>query len=422
MAFLFHRSLRLDDNLGLIKALDDEKSVLPVFCVDPRQADPKKNSYFSGFALGFMYQSLLDLKAQLQSKGSDLLLLKGEPHKVLPRILRKRGITKLYMNEDYTPFARKRVEEIREALGEDIEIVETQDYLMHNFGEILSGSGTAYRVYTSFLNASKRKRVDKPIKIRNTSRLVSATSMRSYQNKSAWNFLKKNSKITPFYEPGGRTEGVRRLLSVIKTQKNYAKCRDYLTYKTTRMSAYIKFGCVSIREAWHGFAKVGGTASQGLHRELIWREFYYHYYIAYPEELEWAKKTKEARLSPKAPDIVKACFKELDTVGYLHNRGRMILAHYILKYQKEYWKEGDRMYARRLVDYDPMVNIGNWRWIEKQPSFKTLKPETQFKRWDRACPTAKNKKDIEKGSYTQFWLNPKKALKQAKLEFKNNNV
>lgn len=393
-AFLFHRSLRLNDNLGLIEALQED-SVIPIFCVDPRQAIPENNPYFSPFCLGFMYEALQDLKKQLEEEKSDLLLLKGEPHKVLPPIFKKKNIKKLFMNKDYTPFALKRTQEIQKAIP-TLEIIEVQDYLLFDFGSILTGSNTAYRVYTSFLNSSKRKKIPSPQKIKNTKNLLSKSALNPLQNKSAWDILKKHSKLSPFYTPGGREEALKRLKSLPQTQTNYSKCRNFLTYKTSRLSAYIKFGCISIREAWEGFGKVPGEAGKGLQRELMWREFYYHYYIAYPEELEWDKKSKEAKLDKDAPDIVKACFKELDTVGYLHNRGRMILGNYILKYQKDYWKEGDKMYARRLVDYDPFVNIGNWRWIEKQPSFRTLKPKTQEK-WDRGCFDKKE-------SYTKFWL------------------
>jgi len=54
-----------------------------------------------------------------------------------------------------------------------------------------------------------------------------------------------------------------------KTQKNYSKCRDYLTYKTTNLSAYIKFGCVSIREVWKAFGNIPGKSGKDLKRQLI---------------------------------------------------------------------------------------------------------------------------------------------------------
>ena len=392
--YLFQRALRLNDNLGLIECLKNSDNVYPVFCVDPRQADPKNNPYFSPFSLGFMYQSLLDLDKQLKEHGSKLYILYGEPHLVLQKLVKKHNIEKIYMNKDYTPFANKRSQE----LSKICELVEIEDYLLFSPGSIVTGSGKAYRVYTPFYKATEKKRVNKPVNISST--LVKKLAKNAFPENKAWNVLEKNSKYSLYYDPGGRTEALKRLKLLDKTQKNYSKCRDYLTYKTTNLSAYIKFGCVSIREVWKAFGNIPGKSGNDLKRQLIWREFYYHMYIYFPELLEWNKNPPEVKLDEKAPDIVKACYNQLNSTGFLHNRGRMILANYLLHNKKKYWKACDKMYARRLVDYDPLVNIGNWLWIKKQPKFKWLKPEVQFRKWDKECPYSE---EVESGSYTEYF-------------------
>ena len=393
--YLFQRALRLDDNLGLIKCLQESDKVFPVFCVDPRQAVPKNNSFFSAFALGFMLQSLKDLDKQLKDIGSNLHIIYGEPHKILPSIIKKYKIDKLYLNEDYTPFAKKRAKE----LNDIIDIEEVEDYLLFSPGEIVTGTGRAYRVFTPFLRATKGKRVLGPIKLSKTfsKRLLKTT----VTNKKPWNILEKNSKFSEYYVPGGREEALKRLKHLNQTQKHYDKCRNYLNYNTTNLSAYIKFGCVSIREVWEAFGKVSGKSGIELKRQLVWREYYSQYYYDFPERLEWNKNPAEAKLDAKAPDIVKACYNQLDKTGFLHNRGRMILANYLLHTQKAYWKSCDKMYAKRLVDYDPLVNAGNWLFINKQPKFKWLKPEVQERKWNKGCPYVKDKTDK---TYINKWL------------------
>ena len=398
--YLFQRSLRIDDNLGLIKCLEKSDKVYPVFCVDPRQAIPNNNPFFSPFALGFMLESLQDLDTQLKKIGSKLYILYGEPHIVLSKLVKKHSIDYIYMNKDYTPFANKRAEQLEKIC----KIEQHKDYLLFPPGSIVTGSGKAYRVYTPFYNATNGKKVDKPIKISNI--LLKKISKNIYPEKKAWDSLKKYSKYSPFYSPGGREEGLKRLDNLNNTQKYYKNCRDYLSYKTTYLSAYIKFGCVSIREVWETFNKVS-TSANDLKRQLIWREFYYHMYIDFPEQLEWDKNPPEVKLDKDAPDIVKACYNQLDKTGYLHNRGRMILAHYLVHYKKQYWKSCDKLYACRLVDYDPLVNIGNWLTINKLPKFKWIKPEVQLKKWDKPCPSIKEDKYTENGSYTYYYNNLK---------------
>ena len=71
------------------------------------------------------------------------------------------------------------------------------------------------------------------------------------------------------------------MLSNIDKYKNYSKDRDSLTYKTTELSAYIKFGCVSVREVAEKFKK-----NNALFRQLIWREFYAQILNDYPYVLK----------------------------------------------------------------------------------------------------------------------------------------
>ena len=388
--FIFHRALRIDDNLGLIECLNKSKNVYPIFCVDPRQATDQ-NSFLSSFSLGFMLKSLEDLNEQFKKNNKKLCFLYGEPHIILKFFISKYKIKNIYINKDYTPFARKRVVELSELCN----IIEVEDYLLFPEGSIKTCSGNAYKVYTPFLRKTEGKKIKKPIYIQTSlfSKFVNIPS-----DKKALNILNKYSKFSKEFI-GGRKEALNKLSLLHITQKNYDKCRDYLSYKTTQLSAYIKFGCVSIREVWEEFGKISNNSSKLLKRQLLWREFYYHYYIDFPENLEWDKKLPEAKLDTKAPDIVKACYNQLNETGYLHNRGRMILAHYLLHYKKIYWKSCDKMYATRLVDYDPFVNIGNWNFIKKQPKFKWLKPEVQYKKWDKSCPSSYD--NIKPGDYTK---------------------
>jgi len=51
--FIFHRDLRIVDNLGLIDLQKKCKSVIPIFIFDPHQLN-KTNHYFSNPACKFL--------------------------------------------------------------------------------------------------------------------------------------------------------------------------------------------------------------------------------------------------------------------------------------------------------------------------------------------------------------------------------
>ena len=58
--FIFRRDLRLQDNTGLLDALQKSTQVILIFVFDPRQVT-SKNKYFGSNSFQFMLESLQDL-------------------------------------------------------------------------------------------------------------------------------------------------------------------------------------------------------------------------------------------------------------------------------------------------------------------------------------------------------------------------
>jgi deoxyribodipyrimidine photo-lyase len=85
--------------------------------------------------------------------------------------------------------------------------------------------------------------------------------------------------------------------------------------------------------------------------------------------------------------VVDACMRQLNTTGYMHNRGRLIVASFLVKTLLINWKEGEKYFATKLVDYDPASNNGNWQWIsssgvDSQPYFRIFNPWSQSENFD----------------------------------------
>ena len=110
--FLLHRDLRLIDNTALNLQLAKYKRVTPVFIFTPQQIKPELNPYFSHRSVQFMVESLRELEQSVAQKKGLLYYFYGDTMKVLDRIRQKTAIKSIYFNSDYTPFAKKRDEEI----------------------------------------------------------------------------------------------------------------------------------------------------------------------------------------------------------------------------------------------------------------------------------------------------------------------
>ncbi|RYG18216.1 MAG: deoxyribodipyrimidine photo-lyase, partial [Chitinophagaceae bacterium] len=84
--FWFRRDLRLEDNAALYHALKSDYPVLPLFIFDKNILDklPEDDARVT-----FIYETIADIKNELQSKGSDLLVKYGKPEKAWLEVLKE---------------------------------------------------------------------------------------------------------------------------------------------------------------------------------------------------------------------------------------------------------------------------------------------------------------------------------------------
>jgi len=394
--FIFRRSLRLDDNIGLINALKLSKKVIPIFIFTPEQV--VKNPYKSSNAVQFMIESLQDLDVQLQKKGGRLLYFFGKPDKIVQEIIEKEPIDAVFINQDYTPYSVKRdagIKKVCEKYAVDCNSYE--DLLLHAVGSVLTTNGKPYQKYTPYYRKCSRKKVASPQKNNHTNYMARRFKVDFAYTDTLSTFYKPNDAVSV---KGGRQEALK-ILKQIKQFEGYDKLRNMLTYQTTLLAAYIKFGCVSIREVYYAIRSIG---SVDLVRQLYWRDFYYNIATSFPYVFMGPMKKKYAKIrwkdNKKLFDawkkgktgfpIVDACMRELNATGFMHNRGRLIVSNFLIKLLFIDWRKGERYFATQLADYDPSVNNGNWQWsascgADSQPYFRIFNPWIQSKKFDPTC-------------------------------------
>jgi deoxyribodipyrimidine photo-lyase len=181
--------------------------------------------------------------------------------------------------------------------------------------------------------------------------------------------------------------------------KHYSKTRDQMWRPTSHLSAYIKYGCVSIREVYKTF-----RSNHEFIRQLYWRDFYANIVYAFPHVLGHPLKknyngirwTNSERLfnawktGTTGIPILDAAQRQLLTEGWCHNRGRMISSSMLTKIFLIDWRKGEQFYAQHLVDYDVANNSGGWQWsssvgADAQPYFRYFNPYLQSKEHDPDC-------------------------------------
>lgn len=408
--FIHRRDLRIYDNIGFITACKNSKMISSIFIFTPEQITIK-NKYKSNNAIQFMGDCLDDLKTEYKKKDINFSLYYGYVEDIISSILNNNKIDAIYVNMDYTPYSIKRDNIISNICSKyDVSFISVEDYLLYPIGYIKNGSGDIYTKFTPYYNKVKKEKEIKMVDKYNFKDIESfninykkKTGIRYTNIKDINKYIKKiigtyNNNI---WRQGGRTNAINELNKTEKNLQNYNKTRNCMIQETTNLSAYIKFGCISIREVyWYIKSKIGRFGND-LIKQLFWREFYYNIAFTHKHVIGNAMKPKydnikwnnNISLFKKWCDgntgipIIDAAMRSMNITGYMHNRGRLIVSNFLVKVLLIDWRWGERYFAKKLYDYDPVVNNGNWQWIagsgaDSQPYFRVFNPYLQSLKTD----------------------------------------
>jgi len=380
--YIFRRDLRINDNKTL--NLLNNNDILPIFIFNKNQIENKLNKYYSANAVQFMFECFNEMPyLNFYYSDNDI--------NILNELNKRYIINSIGFNKDYTPYAIKRDNEIKTwCIKNNINLITSEDYTLHDLGSICKDNKQPYLKFTPFY---KKGLLMKP----NALLTKSFKFIKDTYSLKDISFLKppENKNISV---RGGRKNALI-ILNKLKNNyfKNYDKERDYpYLDKTTKLSAYIKFGCISIREIYYCL-----PLKHGIIRELFWHDFYAN--ITYHFKLEiFNKKYKNIKWDNNKTHyekwkngltgfpLVDAAMRQLNTTGWMHNRCRMIVASFLTKNLFIDWKLGEEYFATKLVDYDPSSNNGGWQWCastgtDSQPYFRIFSPIAQLKTYDKDC-------------------------------------
>lgn len=397
--FIFRRDFRIIDNNGLNLLNEKCKNIYTIFIFTPEQVG-SGNKYKSDNAVQFMIESLQDLASQISKSGGHLYTFYGHNDKVVADCIKAWDINIVCFNLDITPYAIERDKKIIK-LCEHMKtyVMYDHDYYLHQPGIILNGSGEPYQKFTPYYEAAKKKKVDQPAGKRHLSLKKSEAHI---SNKMTLEQAMKKfvgSENPDILVNGGRIEAIKTLKNAVRTQSNYPKTHNDLDKQTTQLSAYIKFGCISIREAYKAL-----HSKTAIIRQLYWRDFYANILYSFPKVLGHALKPKYNKIhwhhnsnwfkkwcdGETGFPIVDAGMRQLNATGYMHNRARLIVASFLIKTLLIDWKKGEEYFASKLTDYDVASNNGNWQWCastgaDSQPFFRIFNPWRQTEEYDPDC-------------------------------------
>ena len=411
--FWHRRDLRISDNTGLAAARQQSQKVVGVFCLDPNILE---RDDVAPVRVTYMIGSLQYLHQQYAEVGSQLLILRAEPRLGIPSLAAALNAKAVFWNWDVEPYSQERDRAVIDALREKgIRVLpENWDQLLHAPQDIRTGSNQPYTVYTPFWRNWNSK--PKAVPVESLQNAEGLTEVEKDAARQAGVIELPTAKELGFnwdrelvIEPGEAAAQDRlnefsdRAVTEYKEQRNFPSING-----TSQLSAALKFGVIGIRTVWAAtIAAMKNSRSDEVEtsirtwqQELAWREFYQHAMYNFPELATGAYRQPfknfpygnneehfQAWCEGKTGyPIVDAAMRQMNEIGWMHNRCRMIVASFLTKDLLINPQLGEKYFYQKLIDGDLSANNGGWQWsassgMDPKP-LRIFNPASQAQKFD----------------------------------------
>lgn len=415
--YLFTNDQRLNDNRALKFAVDNFDFVVPVFLLDTKLLISNSNGVnrLGKHRLRFLFESLSQLKLNLQDIGGDLWCIKtANPSQSIVELKDKWDIHCVCVQANNGSYEKKLLAEFETAKLKVIEI--ENDFIFEKLPFELIDLPYIFtdfrkKVEANAVIASPIAKVNKlvlPSNLTPPDKIKLLVEIEGYTP----------DKRSAFPFSGGENAALQRLndyMYVSHQVKSYKDTRNQLvgTAYSTKFSPWLASGNMSARQI---VAEINAYESEygsnestyWVYFELLWREFFKLTARKYGDKLFKIAGFRGIQKSVSSQSLafknwcsgktgntfVDANMKELLLTGFMSNRGRQNVASFLVHDLGVNWQLGAAWFEMQLIDYDVSSNWCNWQYIAgigNDPRFRKFNVSLQQERYD---PTL---------AYTKLW-------------------
>ncbi len=410
----FRNDLRTADNTSLSKSCGDEQ-VLAVYCIDPSLFQPGEFGFkrMEKYRALFLLQSLEDLSKNLASLNISFLVYLSKAEKVIPELIQKYGIQKVYLQKEWTRDEQVELNAVKEAALIGVEFEESYDqFLFHPDDISYQDLNQIPEVFTQFRKACEkkarvRKCIETPEPMPVSNLVPEETTIPTLEELGFSHFEVHPHSAFPFR--GGEASGLKRIqeyfwdsgkLAYYKKTRNGLLGKDY----SSKLSPWLANGSLSARTIYWEVKRFEKEVTKNqdtywLIFELIWRDYFKYISLKHGDrifhlggilnkEYPWDQSEaarKDWINGTTTEPFVNANMIELARTGWMSNRGRQNVASFWAKELKQDWRIGASYFEAMLLDYDVHSNWGNWMYnsgVGNDPRDRKFNIQRQASQYD----------------------------------------
>jgi deoxyribodipyrimidine photo-lyase len=361
---LFTRDLRIADHPALSAAAADGE-VVPLVVLDPTMLARSPNR------ARFFLECLEDLDRSLSRLGGGLIVRRGDVVDEAMRVATRARCGAVFMTADVGAIAARRSDRLAkecDSAGLGLRLFPGNGVI--EAGAVAPAGKQGYRVFGAYARAwsaaDRRPTAPTPRRLRQPGNI-------SPGPRPGLSVMRASAVAMP---RGGEGPGRVRLSAFLRADlQAYGESRNRLDGGgSSRLSAYVRFGCVSPLEVEARAAHRPGGVS--FVRQLAWRDFFRQLLASDPRLGTDDLRSPPKDRGPAVPGaleawrdgmtgipLVDAGMRQLLHEGWMHNRARMVASSFLTRRLGVPWQDGARHFFRLLLDGDTANNAGNWQWV-----------------------------------------------------------
>ncbi|KAI1453088.1 deoxyribodipyrimidine photo-lyase [Annulohypoxylon moriforme] len=435
----FKTDLRTTDNRALWEASQKaQEADVPLICIYIISPEDFEAHLTAPIRVDYVIRSLRILKEDLEALNIPLYVenvgrRKDIPERIL-EFMEEWGASHIYTNIEYEVDELRREAKMVTACAEKGLVMNPfHDSCIVPPGALHTGAGKQYAVYSPWFrawvahihsNQELLSQFDLPSKNTPAARekVAALFDCEIPENPENKRLPEEDAKRCHATWPAGEHEAMDRLDKFCEEKiAQYSKKRNFPSEAaTSSISVHLAAGTLSARTAVRTARDrnktkkldAGVEGIQAWISEVAWRDFYKHVLVHWPyicmnkpfkpeySNIEWSYNSAhfEAWCNGQTGfPIVDAAMRQLRSMGWMHNRCRMIVASFLCKDLLLDWRMGEKFFMENLIDGDFASNNGGWGFsasvgVDPQPYFRIFNPLLQSEKFD------------PDGDYIRKWL------------------
>nr|BAA32809.1 blue-light photoreceptor [Adiantum capillus-veneris]BAA32812.1 blue-light photoreceptor [Adiantum capillus-veneris] len=423
----FRRDLRLEDNPALAAAAR-AGAVVPVFIWSPDEEGQFRPGRVSRW---WLKQSLIQLDISLRSLGVSLVMINAnDTVSALLELVKTTGASQVVYNHLYDPVSLVRDHRVKQSLVQNgIQVQSFNGDLLYEPWEVLDDHGKPFTYFESYWAKCLTMPFEPESPLLPPRRLTAAPAgivhsltpdelgLEDEADKSS------NALLARAWAPGWSNADKALEAFLAGPFLNYSRNRHEIDGPTTSLlSPHLHFGEVSVRKVFHSvrrlqvlWAKDGSMLGEEsinyFMRSIGFREYSRYLCFNFPfthersllsnlKSFPWRVDEglfKAWRQGRTGYPLVDAGMRELWATGWLHNRVRVIVSSFCVKFLQLPWRWGMKYFWDTLLDADLESDILGWQYISG-----SLPDGHELDRMDN--PQTEGYKHDPLGEYVRRWL------------------